>query len=294
MMQQQMMQPHQQMVQSAGHTTGFGKRPEAWHYPFTGMGHFLTHPALWIYAICPIICGVIATIFAIGFVTYRTDVQYDWLMSLGVLHDHPFWSGVVLFFLSLAEIAVIAFTIIKISLAVLFRNVFIETMKAKGVWQGENLECNLMDELWWAVVGTVFAVVLMPLHLIPVLGTVIYCAANGALYAWEFHEGYFVMCGIPYKEQRHEVFKYWQDYAVFGLICQLLLFVPFVGPFTFVTSVCGAACWAADLEVRGCRPEGTKVALATPAGVQLQQQIAPMRGGPGEMQGMHKSFPSNP
>ena len=156
-------------------------------------------------------------------------------MSLGVLHDHPFWSGVVLFFLSLAEIAVIAFTIIKISLIFLFRNVFIETMKAKGVWQGENLECNLMDELWWAVVGTVFAVVLMPLHLIPVLGTVIYCAANGALYAWEFHEGYFVMCGIPYKEQRHEVFKYWQDYAVFGLICQLLLFVPFVGPFTFVS-----------------------------------------------------------
>lgn len=79
MMQQQMMQPHQQMVQSAGHTTGFGKRPEAWHYPFTGMGHFLTHPALWVYAICPIICGVIATIFAIGLVTANYHVQYDWV-----------------------------------------------------------------------------------------------------------------------------------------------------------------------------------------------------------------------
>lgn len=140
-----------------------------------------------------------------------------------------------MFFLSLAEIAVFAITFMKVGLIVIFQKVFVETMKSKGVWQGENASCQIVDEIWWVVVGGLFAVLLLPLHFIPVIGTVIYCAANGALYAWEFHEMYFNMCGIPYREQRHEVFRYWRDYASFGCIAQLLLFVPFVGPFTFVS-----------------------------------------------------------
>ena len=100
MMQQQMM-PQQQMggtaplmpqqIQSAGLSSGVGVRPSAWMYPFTGMGHFLTHPALWIYAICPIICGVIATIFALGLVTANYHVQYDWVRRGPCRHPSSAW-----------------------------------------------------------------------------------------------------------------------------------------------------------------------------------------------------------
>jgi hypothetical protein len=143
------------------------------------------------------------------------------------------------------------------------------------------------------------------------------------LVAWEYHEFYFNMCGIGKREQRHEIWAHKDDYLSFGLVANLLLLVPFIGPLTFVsscpsrhlsvsrcstavllnkhsllilccaplamlwmcvcallqqvTSVCGAAVWAAELEVRGCRPAGAQQQ-------QQQQQIAPMRQD--EMQGL--------
>lgn len=42
----------------------------------------------------------------------------------------------------------------------------------------------------------------LPLHLLPVIGTLAYCAVNGALVAWEYHEIYFEMLGIPPSKQR--------------------------------------------------------------------------------------------
>ena len=52
-------------------------------------------------------------------------------------------------------------------------------------------------------------VCLLPLHLFPVLGTLVYCAINGALLAWEYHELYFNMHGISKATQRHEVLEHW-------------------------------------------------------------------------------------
>lgn len=86
MMQQQMMQPQQQMTGAMPFTQvapmqsgGFGKRPNAWAYPFTGMAHFLAHPGLWLYALCPLIVGVFATIFAIGLVIAKWEAQVDFV-----------------------------------------------------------------------------------------------------------------------------------------------------------------------------------------------------------------------
>ena len=114
------------------------------------------------------------------------------------------------------------------------------------------------DTLWWSMLQVVAMICLLPLHLFPVIGTLVYCAINGALLAWEYHELYFNMHGISKATQRHEVLEHWQDYASFGVVAHLMTFVPFIGPFTFVTSVCGAACWAAELEKRGCRPKGSQ------------------------------------
>ena len=60
-------------------------------------------------------------------------------------------------------------------------NVFVQTMKHKGVWQGENDKFNIADELFWVVVNVVTAVVTLWLHLIPIIGTLLYCACNGAV-----------------------------------------------------------------------------------------------------------------
>jgi hypothetical protein len=43
------------------------------------------------------------------------------------------------------------------------------------------------------------------------------------------------MLGIGKRQQRHEVWAHKEDYLTFGLVAQLLLFVPFIGPVTFVS-----------------------------------------------------------
>ena len=53
--------------------------------------------------------------------------------------------------------------------------------------------------------------------------------------AWEYHEIYFNMIGIGKRAQRHEVCAHKGDYLTFGMVSQLLLFVPVVGPATFVS-----------------------------------------------------------
>lgn len=51
-----------------------------------------------------------------------------------------------------------------------------------------------------------------------------------------YHELYFDMCGLTKSQQRQEVLAHWGDYAAFGLASQLMVLVPFIGPFTFVVS----------------------------------------------------------
>lgn len=271
--------PNPQMLATVQPGQPLNARPVAWEYPFKGMAHFISHPGLWIYAVCPLVCMFFAIIFATGLVLSRADAQYEFL--------HNYWgcqswlctyvaAGLVAALLCLVEVAIVTVAFLQISLAIIFEKVFIQTMKNQGVWQGDNASFSCSDEIFWAVVQLVFGLCTFWMNFIPVLGTILYAACNGALVAWEYHEFYFNMCGIGKREQRHEIWAHKDDYLSFGLVANLLLLVPFIGPLTFVTSVCGAAVWAAELEVRGCRPAGAQQ--------QQQQQIAPMRQD--EMQGL--------
>ena len=262
-------------------------RPAAAGFVFSGIGHFCSHPALWLYALCPLCCGIIGFAIMIPIILATLFVpQHDWMMSWWGCDGGMCSAGAyfVALMLCLAEIAIGAIAFLQIALGFLMGEVFVKTMKDLGVWQGELASCGqqctgeqqprplssrpprlLMvrrvcaDALWWAMLQVVAMVCLLPLHLFPVLGTLVYCAINGALLAWEYHELYFNMHGIPKHQQRHEVLEHWQDYASFGVVANLMILVPFIGPFTFVTSVCGAACWAAELEKRGCRPKASRV-----------------------------------
>ena len=88
---------------------------------------------------------------------------------------------VVTLLLCLAEIAIVTVAFLQIALICIMRKVFIQTMKQRGVWQGENDSFSCSDELFWIVVQVVAAVLSLWLHLIPVVGTLGYCAINGAV-----------------------------------------------------------------------------------------------------------------
>lgn len=136
----------------------------------------------------------------------------------------------------LVEVAVITIVLLQAMLGYLMEGVFVMTMKQLNAWRGDNSSCNCAEECRWVLIQLVLAVGTLPLNFVPVVGTLLFCALNGGMLAWEYHELYFDMCGLTKSQQRREVFTHWRDYAAFGMVSQLLLLVPFLGPFTFIVS----------------------------------------------------------
>ena len=132
--------------------------------------------------------------------------------------------------------AIITVVVLQALLGFIMEGVFVRTMQQLNAWKGDNSSCNCADECRWVGTQIVMAIATLPLNFIPVLGTLAFCAINGALMGWEYHEIYFDMCGMSKRQQREEVYTHWRDYVAFGLASQLMLLVPCVGPFTFVVS----------------------------------------------------------
>eukprot|EP01043_Picozoa_sp_COSAG02_P031788 COSAG02_NODE_2091_length_9866_cov_3.931095_4_plen_183_part_00 len=138
--------------------------------------------------------------------------------------------------LCLVEVAIITVVVLQAMLGFIMEGVFVKTMQQLNAWQGDNSSCNCADECRWVTIQLVLAIATLPLNFVPVLGTLAFCALNGAMLGWEYHELYFDMCGLTKRQQRAEVWTHWRDYAAFGLASQLMLLVPVFGPFTFVVS----------------------------------------------------------
>ncbi|CAE8634352.1 unnamed protein product [Polarella glacialis] len=90
----------------------------------------------------------------------------------------------------------------------------------------------------------------LPVHAIPVLGTIAWLLANGWLYAWELEAEFMVM-----SEKRHRCGQQWQyvqqrfrAFAGFGSVAMALELIPFLGPWLFFASnACGAALLAEQI-----------------------------------------------
>ena len=143
---------------------------------------------------------------------------------------------VIAFLLCVVEIAVITIVVLQAVMGFIMEGVFVKTMQQLNAWQGDNSSCDCADECRWVAIQLVLAIATFPLNFVPVLGTLAFCALNGAMLAWEYHELYFDMCGLSKRQQREEVLTHWRDYAAFGLASQFMMLVPVVGPFTFVVS----------------------------------------------------------
>ena len=120
-------------------------RPAAAGFVFTGIGHFCSHPALWLYALCPLCCGIIGIAIMIPIILATLFVpQHDWMMSWWGCDGGMCSVGAyfVALMLCLAEIAIGAIAFLQIALGFLMGEVFVKTMKDLGVWQGELASCG--------------------------------------------------------------------------------------------------------------------------------------------------------
>jgi hypothetical protein len=71
-------------------------------------------------------------------------------------------------------------------LGFIMEGVFVKTMQQLNAWQGDaSPDCSCADECRWVAIQLVLAVVTLPLNFVPVVGTIAFCALNGAMLGWE-------------------------------------------------------------------------------------------------------------
>ncbi|CDH51346.1 hypothetical protein RO3G_08987 [Lichtheimia corymbifera JMRC:FSU:9682] len=90
-------------------------------------------------------------------------------------------------------------------------------------------------------------IITAPLHLIPVIGTVIACCINGWPACWGQHIHYDLeFRGLRVTESRHYAWQHRWSYCSFGAVAVALELVPFFNLLFMWTNVVGAAMWVAD------------------------------------------------
>lgn len=89
---------------------------------------------------------------------------------------------------------------------------------------------------------------LLPLNLIPVVGTVAFIIAQGRKSGPGFHTRYYQLKGVTGDRKEEEIKRRRGSYIAFGTAAMALNLIPFTSIFFTFTSTVGAALWAADLE----------------------------------------------
>ncbi|KAG0366806.1 hypothetical protein BGZ54_004860 [Gamsiella multidivaricata] len=90
-------------------------------------------------------------------------------------------------------------------------------------------------------------IVLLPLHVVPVVGTIVYCYLNGWVMAFSKRIHYDVeLCKMSVNQSRKYAWKRRSEFCEFGGVAVFLEMTPVLNLLFFWTNVVGAALWVAD------------------------------------------------
>ena len=223
-------------------------------YVIQGILYYLVHPRLWVITFCPLLMSIVVglvsviTLFSVGLWP-----QARGLASAGV-PDGLAWF--LAFILVLVEIFLVTLIYSVAVVPCYMDAVFAEVLKQRGhrdLVENEARHagcarvctscCRVSVLLRLAVL-----VLTLPLHLIPIVGTIAWVWLNGYILAWEYHLYYFELKSYVYAEQKALVARRKLQYTSFGMQAMVLEMVPLVGFVFLFTNTVGAALWAADME----------------------------------------------
>jgi len=104
-------------------------------------------------------------------------------------------------------------------------------------------------------------ILLLPLNLIPIVGTVVFLIIQGRRTGPSYHERYFQLKQYDGKTKDQFIQKNKGRYIAFGTMSMIMNLVPFASIIFTFTSTVGAALWAAEIE-RGASHPGATIQLS--------------------------------
>ncbi|KAI9146499.1 hypothetical protein BKA69DRAFT_1023959 [Paraphysoderma sedebokerense] len=230
-------------------------------YPMQGILYFIAHPSLW----CSIFCGMF--VFAvISIATIIVLFTFGLWGQAQLFINYAGLSVALSYFIAVCLVIFEAALVTLILYAILYPiwvdEVFDKTIRLRGGPATRLLEpnpnrkeCRMCLITCGATIRVsillriVVGILSFPLHLIPIVGTVMWTYINGLILAWEHNAHYFDLKLYNYGQQQKIVMNLRKnEFASFGVIAQVLEMIPGLSFFFVFTNAVGAALWVADQE----------------------------------------------
>ncbi|KAI1321198.1 hypothetical protein EDD11_007764 [Mortierella claussenii] len=232
-----------------------------WLYPFQGITYFLSNPGLWHRVIVPFIVLLLIAIalLVLAFI-YLLPLQVDFLTR----HSWPSWLAYTFAVVATLLEAALGSLISYLALMPLWEDaLFDAVLRTRKLGyiidaaHGDYRTCmngvlaGIYIILFQSIVLLFFQVVtlivLLPLHVVPVVGTIIYCYLNGWVVSFAKRIHYDVeLCKRSVNQSRKYAWKHRSQYCEFGAVAVFLEMTPVLNLLFFWTNVVGAALWVAD------------------------------------------------
>ncbi|KAI9293194.1 hypothetical protein K502DRAFT_343361 [Neoconidiobolus thromboides FSU 785] len=213
-------------------------------YPFYGILYFLTHPQLW----REVFCVNIGALVGFSFVIKPT---VDALFHAGCALWVSYLIAIPLYFI---EVAIVALLFVAIFLPILIENIFLKTIELKGYKESlmDNYAPNMdyqtfLAGIFYGLVQVSVALLCLPLNVIPIIGTVMYCYCTGIILAWGYRIPEMLYYrGMTFWEGKEYVMNHLNQFGSFGMVATFLELIPLFNWFFIFTNSVGAALWAVD------------------------------------------------
>ncbi|KAJ9055163.1 hypothetical protein DSO57_1007075 [Entomophthora muscae] len=220
-------------------------------YPLEGIKFFLFHPSLWKKCFCGLVIMVIVALGSLVGFSFLISPTSNLLKN----HGWPGWLAIIMCILfMIVESALFTIIFSLIFLPILQDQIFAHTIKLKG-YKESILDRPAQGMGWKIFIGSIAYALIqvltmlltIPLHLIPVFGTITYCYVNGLVFAWGLRlSDLMPFRGLSFTQTRHHVLKNKWEYMSFGSVAFALEMIPFLNWIFIFTNVVGAALWAID------------------------------------------------
>ncbi|KAF8516049.1 hypothetical protein JB92DRAFT_2912199 [Gautieria morchelliformis] len=113
----------------------------------------------------------------------------------------------------------------------------------------DKLGKSLMEPLnKFSLAQLVEYILLLPLNVIPVVGTATFLVIQGRKVGPNYHSRYFQLKGYDHRRTEQEIERRRGGYIAFGTAAVALNLIPLASIFFTFTSTVGAALWAAEIE----------------------------------------------
>lgn len=230
-------------------------------YPIKGIFYFFTNLSLIRRIICVLFLTLIVSILFL-FLTFGflLTLQANALINAGC-PDWLAWTVSVIFCLLESVVLTIIFYLIVTPIwqDALFDDVLrlkglghvlekrtISDVGCKGFFSG--LTTAFVTIYTLILVQVIALLITLPLHIIPVIGTIIYCIVNGWVMTWGHKIHYHIeIKEWTVKQSLSFAWKNRRDYISFGFVAVALELIPIANFLFFWTNVVGAALWTADM-----------------------------------------------